>query len=209
MNVRFAVFCFMLAACVCAEQDFDINGFGKKIQTDGFLMEWNSSTVKKWDRDSLWYWDAINTSSGVSGYIRSKDAVKCSSWVFVVDPYGDNETFSHNISIPQDSATEFYSLDYQAYDSLGQIVFEWTLPWESIEADADGAYSIRVAARSECGDSLSSMLLIGSKKKSGRYFIKEYISKIIQISIVILAMVFVRSLIRRMTRNGRKVSPRR
>ena len=182
---KFIVLLFLTALKTEAQQDFDISGFGKRIQTDGFLMEWSSKTVKKWYRDSLWYWDAINTPDGVSGYIRSKNAVNCSSWVFTIDPYGD--TTPLNIRIPYDSASESYCLDYHVYDSLKLITFEWVLPWKSIEVDSDGVYSVRVTAKSECGDSLSSMLLIGSKKKKDKFFSKEFYVHIILISLLFYA----------------------
>jgi len=196
---KFIILLILTALKTEAQQDFDISGIGKKIQTDGFLMEWSSKTVKNWYRDSLWYWDAINTPDGVSGYIRSKNAVNCSSWVFTIDPYG--ETTPLNIRIPCDTASEFYCLDYQAYDSLKLITFEWVLPWESMEVDSDGVYSVRVTAKSECGDSLSSMLLIGSKKKKDEFFSKGFYIRIILISLLLYAFT---TIILRVTQKKRR-----
>lgn len=191
-----------------AQQDFDISGFSKRIQVDGFLMEWNGKSVKKWSRDSMWCWDAINTSNGVAGYIRSRKAVSCSSWVFILDPYGGTAPFE--IQIPQDSATDFYCLDCQNYDSLKKVTFEWVLPWESIEADSEEVYSIRLTAKSDCGDSLISMLLIGSKKKQDSFFAKINILRIILIIVSIyVAVAIILKITQRKNQTGRKGLPRR
>jgi len=191
-----------------AQQDFDISGFSKRIQVDGFLMEWNGKSVKKWSTDSMWCWDAINTSNGVAGYIRSRKAVSCSSWVFILDPYGG--TAPLEIQIPQDSATDYYSLDYQTYDSLKKVTFEWVLPWESIEADSEDVYSIRLTATNNCGDSLSSMLLIGSKKKQDGFFAKTNILHLILIFVsVYIVIAIVLKVTQRKNQTGRKGLPRR
>lgn len=41
---------------------------GRKIQVDGFLLEWSEAGARAWP-GSAWRWDAVSTADGVAGYV--------------------------------------------------------------------------------------------------------------------------------------------
>ena len=74
-----------LIALTSAGGTFDISRSGRKIQLDGFLMDWMEKNRQAWSGSALWSWDAVNTADGVAGYFHMDGAPACSSWNFKVD----------------------------------------------------------------------------------------------------------------------------
>lgn len=48
---------------------------GRKIQVDGFLLEWKEADARSWP-NTAWLWDAVSTADGVAGYVSlPKEAI--------------------------------------------------------------------------------------------------------------------------------------
>ena len=203
---------FTMVVFICCARAFtedvtvDINRYGRPVQVDGFLMEWSIRTARAWSKaaDTDWYWDAVNTSEGLSGYFRSERRSSCSDWIFTIDPHGIARPLT--MHVPADTqGSMYFKSDRGLYDSAGIIVLEWVIPWDSVGLDTSGNYAISIFGNSACGDTLPSLLLTGTKEKrtitprAGA--IVRYLLAIVVIVVYIIVTIRIRS------RTPRKESP--
>jgi hypothetical protein len=145
----------------CAFADIAVERHGRRVQIDGFLLEWNSKDANRW-AGSAWAWDAINTADGVAGYFSSKDGLACSSWVFTIDAANTGKALS--IKIPEQRATDFFAFDKGSLENDGTYALEWVVPWNVFETGVNDnggrdAYAIILNATSDCGDTLAPLRL--------------------------------------------------
>lgn len=167
-----------------AEQSISVEKYGRRIQLDGFLLEWNAQTAKPWkNNNQTWFIDAVNTEEGLAGYFRSDSSVSCSSWFFTFSQPSVKQIFK--IQFPN-SGNEFYKSDPKLYDSLGIITIEWVIPWKQISYDSTGKYSLFITGNSNCGDSLPQFQISGFKDEKT---VVNLISVIFRAGLIILLIV--------------------
>jgi hypothetical protein len=163
--------CLVLSALFLCAGDLDatsysLNGYGRKIQLDGFLLEWNSKIAHIWGSDSQFIWDAINTPEGIAGYIHSKSTVSCKKWNFSIKAE-NSSTEALLITVNKDSLvnqSSMYQIDLQSIENSGVITVEWLLPWNMAGVDSTGKYQLTLKGFSACGDSLQQISMTGSSK---------------------------------------------
>jgi hypothetical protein len=190
MRPSTSVFFFIvtLIALTSAGDTFDISRSGRKIQLDGFLMDWMEKNMQAWNGSTLWSWDAINTTDGVAGYFHAGSAPACSSWVFKVDA-GRNGPSEMIASAAKDTETAIYCTNRTRQLNHSSITMEWLFPWDSVVIDGNGTYAINITGNSTCGgDSLESMLLTGKKPLKPSILPKNFTLKLILI--ILLFVVF-------------------
>ena len=181
---------------------FEIDRYGKRIQLDGFLVEWSQKTVKQWGNSagSKWYWDAINTPEGLAGYVRSGRRVDCSNWVFSFEPQ------NFVMTVPEESTdSSLYRVDKRLYDSLGTVVLEWVIPWGKTGLDANGTYTVNLRGLSTCNDSLPALVLTGTREKNSGIVTPSVILRLLLI--ITLIIVYAVIYFRFRKRTVRKESP--
>ncbi len=190
MIPKIATLCFLFVVAISfsADQSITVDRYGRRIQLDSFLMEWNAKTaqIMKDNNNREWHFDAINTPEGLAGYFRSDSAAPCSSWTFILDPHSDVKTIQ--LKIPTEG-NEFYKYDKKLYDSLKVIALEWLIPWEQIGYDSTGAYAFLLTGVSECGDSLPSLLITGTKTEKKAMFSAALIIRAVLILLLIILYV--------------------
>jgi hypothetical protein len=197
-----------LAANLCAQEggSVDIDRYGKRIQLDGYLIEWNNRTAHVWDNSGVWYWDAINTPEGIAGYIRSEHAVPCTSWTFVIEPSGNSEPLLINVS-PGAPPQEHYSIDRDLLTSSSAISLEWIIPWDQADLDVHNQYAIDLRGRSACNEILPPLILSGSKDPPKRIITPKIIVQAVFIALLLTFYIIMRIRIRNQTLRRR--SPHR
>ena len=186
-------------------QSVEIAHFGKRIQPDGFLVEWSAKTVHNWDNEGLWYWDAINTPEGVSGYIRSEKAVGCSSWTFIVEPSGRGKPIEMKVPLEESNDKNLYTMDTELYKESQMVVFEWVVPWNRADLDAGKQYALDIRGRSSCGDILPPLMINGSKDPPTRLITPKIIFQGVFIVILLALYIIIRIKIRNQTRRKRSL----
>jgi hypothetical protein len=192
----------LLSVNVFAQLKVDVNSFGRKIQLDGFLLEWKTQNALTWGKnDQKWNWGIITTPEGLSGYFLSKGNVKCRNWFFTIDP-GKADPVS--ITIP-DSAhhSSYYAIDDKFSEGSGGLTVEWVIPWDSIGIDTLGAYAVKLSAVNNCGDTLDPLLITGKKEKAPGVFSSALISRILLAGALLSVLIVLRIRIRNRTARKR------
>ncbi len=186
MRIKSTVLLLSMVFISVADMEVDIDRQGKRIQTDGFLLEWSSKTARQWGES--WHWDAVNTPEGVAGYFSSGDNAVCSAWVFSIEPSGAQKEFE--IRIPEKMRGEFYTVDEQRFDSLNAVTVEWVIPWSAL--DTTGGYALSISAKSSCGDTLDPLLLTGSRQRNISLITPRLITQALLIVILLVVYFYIR-----------------
>jgi hypothetical protein len=163
MNFFFRIVLVFLAGIFFLASASDITRTGKRIQLDGFLIEWNENRRHLWGGSGGWYWDALNTPEGVAGYFSTASA-RCSTWTFSIDAVSGDSRPRLTAVTDTGSGTmhDFACVNREQHDSATVITVEWVLPWDSVWVDSAGNYAVHAAGVSACGDTLQPLLLTGS-----------------------------------------------
>lgn len=190
-------------------QNYSINRYGRKIQLDGFLLEWSSKTAHPWNSDSQFVWDAINTPEGLAGYLHSRYLPSCSKWTFLITSQNSSAE-PLTIKIEKDSMlnrSSMYQVDIQAFVSSGLITVEWLIPWTKISVDNSGLYKLCLNGYSACGDSLHPIVLNGSKQSKKTFVWRGTAIRAGVIAVLSVIFILMRGKIRRQM--NQKGSPHR
>jgi hypothetical protein len=183
----------------CVFADIAVERHGRRVQVDGFLLEWDSKDANRWG-GSGWSWDAINTAEGVAGYFSSKGGQACSSWVFNIDVANTGKVLS--IKIPEQRTTDFFAFDKGSFDNDGTHTVEWIVPWSVFETDGgnnasdnggNDAYPIILNAASDCGDTLAPLRLsvIRENMSSAPPFYYIIVTVSVLIAIIVVGFIAV------------------
>lgn len=184
----------------------DIIREGRKIQLDGFLMDWMEKNRQPWSGSTQWSWDAVNTEEGVAGYFHAAGAAPCSSWVFTVDDgsHGPREMVVSNVN-GVDGSWYRVNLNRQGGGNQVMVTVEWLLPWDSIAIGPDGSCAIQISGKSACGDSLEPVLLTGRKKAASGNLPGRFIERLGLIVVLLAVFIVLQLKIRK--KRLRKGSP--
>jgi hypothetical protein len=167
MNIPYWKLFSVLVLCsfkLYSQQNIEIDRYGKRVQIDGYLVEWSEKYSKKWDSSGTWLWDVINTPEGISGYIRSETAVPCSSWNITIESPGKRIPFTINANPGDTDQKSFYRIDQELYKETKKLVIEWVIPWEQADIDTLGRYALDIEAHDRCGDTAAPSIMITGKK---------------------------------------------
>jgi hypothetical protein len=133
---------------------------GRKVQLDGFLLEWPKDGAKKMGAASLWMWDALNTKEGLTGYFKAPAAAG-NDWTFLFLPERLSSYSKMKLSFSSDSGQSFYRISRPGSSLDSSMTGEWVIPWATIAIDSLGKYKVGIVAYSDRGDTLPAMVLAG------------------------------------------------
>ncbi|MBN1601198.1 MAG: hypothetical protein JW915_06290 [Chitinispirillaceae bacterium] len=198
---KFILF-LMLSVQLFSQESVEIDRYGKRIQLDGFLVEWSEKYSKKWDSAGVWLWDVINTPEGISGYFKSTRALPCSSWNFLIESSGNGKPFIITIPSADEPHQQFYRFDHELFKESSRLAVEWVIPWNAADLDNKGRYALDTRARDGCGDTLSSIMITGSKEPPQRIITGKIIIQ--AVAIVVLLVLYIVFRIKIMHQKRRK-----
>jgi hypothetical protein len=191
-----------------AQKKYDISKHGRRIQLDGFLLEWKSDSAKNFNGNQEWSWDAINTPDGISGYLKSNHKLSCLDWTFTLQSQnpGIEKLIIHLNPQQKDQKNTFYQLDRPLFDSAGIASFEWVIPWSAAGIGGDGLYNIDIQGFSNCGDTLPSIMITGNKNiQKSESIWKGTAIRVVAIAVLSILFIYMRRTTRR--RKSQKESP--
>ena len=119
---------------------------GRKIMHDGFLMDWLNTTSHVLGGDSVCVWDAVATTEGLAGYIRSSHILKCSKWSVMISTSSPQKRSVFRF--PEDTAMKNVLFKTDCNDSTGMWTIEWLVPWP--DNPEIKTQSIMIIAQNEC-----------------------------------------------------------
>lgn len=193
MSLKIFILCICIFTCgFTSEYDVVVKEYGRRIQLDGFLIEWNAKSANLWKNTQNWYYDILNTPEGLAGYIRSDSSLGCKEWFFTFDL---SKSKNLNIVVPS-GEKDFYKQDRKLYDSLGLISIEWLIPWNEIEIDNSGKYTLSLTGVSRYGDSLTALKIIGKQNSSTEKSFSLFNFVLQSLLILILVVIYIMLTIR-------------
>jgi hypothetical protein len=206
-NLFMKCFIFLFIFCIqlFSQESVEIDRYGKRIQLDGFLIEWSEKHSKKLDSTGIWLWDVINTPEGISGYFRSTEALACSSWSIIIESSGNSKPFIINIPSGEDQHQSFYRIDQELFKESSRIAVEWVIPWDKADVDNRGRYALDIRARDGCGDTVSSIMITGSKEPPRRIITGKIIVQVVIIAILLILYIVFRIKIMHQKRRKRSL----
>ena len=146
--------------------DIHTVGFGRMVQLDGFLLEWNKANAKPWKNSSLWAWDAIATKEGVTGYFKAIKPLACNGWNFTFLPRQLSVYTSMKLSASPVAPQTFYRVSQGGGAADSAVAAEWIIPWDSLGLDTTGSYRIGITGLDSCGDTLEPLILTGTAPRA-------------------------------------------
>lgn len=200
MKSLFVVFILILTATSSnSQQQYTIKEYGRRIQLDGFLLEWKQKSAHSWTDDQQWFWDAVNTPEGITGYFKSKSKQPCSIWTFTFNSQGCITPFIAHI----DKGTlvekqSFFAFDKQLLLTSGEIVVEWVIPWNKACLNGSGDYSLTFKGYDSCGNSLPAVTIVGNQKiRNSKSVWNGTAIRIFVIAVLTIVFIIMRRRIRR------------
>ena len=162
---------------------------GRRIQLDGFLLDWVEKGRHVWHNSNGWVWDAVNTPEGLAGYFHC-GMVACSSWTFYADLHRlKTVPWTMSLGDASQSGGAGFKAVRTARDTMFSMTFEWIIPWDSLACDSSGAYAVHIAAESGCADTLDPFLIVGSRGRAASALPPRFAGRIVLI--VVLLAVFI------------------
>jgi hypothetical protein len=177
---------------------------GKKIQLDGFLLEWKSENAHTFAGDGRLLWDAVNTTEGLAGYVKMVMTDSCRPVALVI--CADTASCA-DISLRKDSMQTAGAVMYAAAgDSLSKTV-EFIVPWNEHGPDT---IQVMLTAVSECGDTIGKVACKTKTIIQRKTTIMTATLKfqLVFIAVLIIAYLVLMSRIRKMKITRRKEWPR-
>ncbi len=147
---------------------YEVKDNGRRIQLDGFLLEWKPSLAKPFGNNIEFVCDAFKTPEGLSGYCKSKNPVSCGDWTISVSNELNREEIV-KIRCLRSGISEkssYYQYDYERFVSSGQLVTEWVIPWEKLTDNTNDTFKLKFTTINACGDTLPVLSLTGKMKSS-------------------------------------------
>ncbi len=194
-NLHWKPFSILLLSCfqLFSQENTEIDRYGKRIQVDGYLVEWSEKFSKKWDNSGNWLWDVMNTPEGISGYFRSKTAVPCSTWNISIESPGRQKPFIIAPGSAKTAQNGSFRIDQELYKETQKLVIEWAIPWEQADVDTLGRYALDIRALTSCGDTTgSSIMITGNKEPPVKIITNKVIIQGIFIVILLSFYIYVR-----------------
>ncbi|NLD94013.1 MAG: hypothetical protein GX639_15250 [Fibrobacter sp.] len=193
-----------------AQVVYEVKDNGRRIQLDGFLLEWKPSLAKPFGNNIEFVCDAFKTPEGLSGYCKSKNPVSCGDWTISVSNELNREEIV-KIRCLRSGISEkssYYQYDYERFVSSGQLVVEWVIPWEKLTNNNKDTFNLKFTTINACGDTLPALSLTGRMNSSETKNVWSGTAfRAGVIAVLTLVFISLRRTIRK--RMNRKESPRR
>ena len=135
---------------------------GRKIQKDGFLLEWPQKNSRVWNSDHLVTWDAVNTTEGLAGYFRFGQLPGSGQWQ--IHAYIKDGMRFEWLLDSTGTGGPTYAVDRKVAAGTSTGTIEFILPWNTIALQPDSSYHIAFTALSPAGDTLAPLYIAGSKR---------------------------------------------
>jgi hypothetical protein len=164
--VALLLLCFLQS--IDSQVVYEVKDNGRRIQLDGYLLEWKKSLAKPFGNTIEFACDAFKTPEGLSGYCMSKNPVSCGDWTISVS----NELKSEEIvkirclRSGKGEKSSYYQYDQERFVSNGQLVAEWVIPWDKLTGINSDTFKLNFATVNACGDTLPELSLTGKLKSS-------------------------------------------
>jgi hypothetical protein len=152
-EVRLILVLAALAAFAAADT-VDVSLHGRRVQVDGFLLEWNGDNARAWA--DAWRWDALVTPDGVAGYISSRGAPECGEWAFGVKPENGREIA---IRAPDGNTSENAAFDRDGFEREGIYNIEWLVPNDAVSGAPVYSAVITLTGANACGGALPPVVI--------------------------------------------------
>jgi hypothetical protein len=162
------LFVLCILQSIVSQVVYEVKDNGRKIQLDGFLLEWKQSLAKPFGNNIEFVCDAFKTSEGLSGYCKSKNPVSCGDWTISVSNELNREEIVKIRCLRNGIAEKnsYYQYDYERFESSGQLVAEWVIPWEKLIGSASDTFKLKFATVNVCGDTLPVVSLTGKMNRT-------------------------------------------
>ncbi len=201
------LFAIVLAVAfdACALTTYSITKTGRRVQLDGFLLEWIKDSAKTLGTDTRWTWDALNTKEGLTGYFKAP-ASAGSDWSFAFLPQRLSTYSKMNLRFSPDSAKSFFRVSLPGASLDSSMVAEWVIPWRNIAIDSlTGDYKVGVMAFDGRGDTLPPVVFTGRafREKTQAPWGKVY-SKAVVLLILLIALFYVQKKVKKKSTLKRK-----
>jgi len=202
MPVSRLIFVLMIFAAIASYADtVDVDRRGRRVQVDGFLLEWSAKDAREWAEG--WAWDAVITPDGVSGYVESRGAPACGSgWSFGIAAESGAEMGIDVPGEPGRAAPGNIAFDRGAFDNEGTYTIEWLVTWDALGVER-ALTSLTITATSVCGDTLPSLNLrvVGEEPSAGKAVVPAIVTMVAAAGLTIVITVLRR---RRITNKIKK-----
>ncbi len=152
-------------AKLCAQtqtSDIALVNTGRRIQLDGFLLEWSSKTRSPLGESTQSFFDVVATPDGVAGYCIFSAAQKCGMQEIRLLP--DMRALHRVVAIPLVESAIPNTLCATSMNGTDRIV-EWLLPWDSIPRKDSLSYRIGMVVMNACTSVVAVKTIIGEFKK--------------------------------------------
>jgi hypothetical protein len=210
MSMRNTVFIWLLAAAAgwgAGGDRVTVERNGRRIQRDGFLLEWPFEAARRLEDTHDVKLDLMQTPEGCAGYVRFMDADSCVRWVFRIYPRPTDT--GHFFAMTADTARgkgRFHALDVIRTDTATHCALEWVVPWDSLAVGPDGAYEFGLDWNSPCGGAASMILVSGRQDRgaAGKAVPPRLANQVILIAALLLAFIYLKVRAKRYSRTRRK-----
>ncbi|MDR3013261.1 MAG: hypothetical protein LBU70_08640 [Chitinispirillales bacterium] len=167
-----------IAHDVYAGDPISITRQGRRVEIDGFLLEWDLGAARRWHPSSPWTWDAVNTADGLAGYFALHAAQQaCTAavseetpdaplpWTFAVTAVNTGKSIK--FTVPNQVRGENFAFDVSSFESDGYYIMEWIVPW-NFWGNGGGAnrYTLTLNGHSACNDTLPTIILTAAPKSA-------------------------------------------
>jgi hypothetical protein len=177
-----------------------ISSSGRRIQLDGFLLDWVEKGRHVWKNSNGWVWDAVNTPEGLAGYFHC-GMVACSSWTFYADLHRlKTQPWRMSLGDSSQSGNAGFKAARNARDTMFSITFEWVVPWDSLTLDSNGAYAVHIAAESGCADTLDPFLIVGRMGTADSALPPRFTERVVLIVVLLAVFIAFQLAMRKKTR---------
>ncbi|MBD3241528.1 MAG: hypothetical protein GF331_13145 [Chitinivibrionales bacterium] len=175
-----------------------VSKYGRGIQCDGFLMEWEEQAALPVPGFPAAAWDASNTPRGLAGYIRVPSGGSCSPVSLVLTQPDSDSAWQLTVVGSDTGAGEWYAT---AVHGQWRIV-EFELPWETLQIDSSHAYAVRAQLRDTCGGQGAWWITGTSESPLRRVLTPTVVRRIVLI--VVLLVAYAALYIRLKTKRNRR-----
>ncbi len=193
----------VLVLCVAAVlgseagvSEVTVTTYGRGIQCDGFLLEWDEQSAAAVPGLRAAAWDASNTPRGLAGYVRVPSSDSCGTAVLRLTQPGGDPPWGLTIA---DSISE--GEHYAAAVQGGWRVIEFQIPWTGLQVDSAHVYTVQLTLQDECGS--GTWCLVGSSKTPLARVLTPKVVRRIVIVLVLLVAYAVLYIRLKMKRNRR------
>ena len=130
----------------------DIQESGRKIQLDGFLLEWNEATARPFNGNGRLIWNAVNTSEGFTGFFKNTTSDSCR--IVKIRLCSASGSPCWNIDLTNDGVRSSLSAVSAVAQIAGSLYSaEFVVPWSALVRPGERRYRVEITAYAACGDS--------------------------------------------------------